>query len=233
MYISLPAVQNGVSIPLANPIDNQKGQLQIALCDILYHPLWTNIGEAHGNDTFLVGKAEKTHQRIPAGYYSVCMLNKEIFEPLKASLTLNTATGYLKLIPGINQVKPLRGLAETLGLTPETGQGNKLPSLAPHKEFSVHLNELNTSGNIPPTVLRMVPVKKEKFNSGRTESFAQLQYKPLRAGPITELTISVLDSSGYIINIGYLSLTLHIAHMHNGGCIRPWTIQTMHDDWTC
>ena len=59
-------------------------------------------------------------------------------------------------------------------------------------------------------VLRTMPVKDKEFNSGRPKEFVKLQYKKLRCGHITEFTVSVLDPSHQIVDIGYLSVVLHL-----------------------
>ena len=77
MYITLPNIRNGETVELTHALDNSKGDLQIALCEILYYPQWINIGPPLENDTYLVGKTER--KKIPPGYYNICTLHEEIF----------------------------------------------------------------------------------------------------------------------------------------------------------
>lgn len=64
---------------LLNAIENSVKQLEVALYDITYHPQWTNISTAEGNNKILLNK-------ISDRYYSVCT---EILKPFGASITLN------------------------------------------------------------------------------------------------------------------------------------------------
>ena len=204
-------------MPLRQTIDNRAGQLKVALCDILYHPLWKNISAEMGNNKFLVNGVPHL---IPDGYYSMCALHEEIFKPLGMSLTLNPGNGRLTMgSPTLKEVLLIQGLAATLGFNPQaitllaeqSAYAPKLPCLVPNKELYVHLADISSSENIPQSnVLRTLPVKEERFNSGRAESFTQLQYKKLQLGLITGFTISVLDAAGRPVHIGYMSVTLHI-----------------------
>lgn len=216
MYITLPGITSGEAVQLTHAIDNTSGQLEVALCDITYLPQWTNINVSN-NKLFVGG----TRSQITDGYYSVCSLNDEVFKPLGAELKMNDSNGTVVLINnGRNTLRLGRPLARTLGMSPDeikpttTVTGTKLPDLVPYRELFIHLGQVSTTYNIqgghPSTILRAVPVKTEKYNDGRTESFSPRQYKRLTQGNIPELIISVLDINHNPVNIGYLSLTLHI-----------------------
>ena len=218
MYITLPNIRNGETVELPHVLDNCAGHLEIALCEILYYPQWMNIGPPLDNDIYFVRTTER--KKIPPGYYNICTLHEEIFEPLGAELALNEANGIVKVTGGKTAMTLGKGLAKTLGfhkrfdLTTTPQLGYQLPSLVPHRELCVILDQISTTDNIllnkPSTVLRTVPVKDEKYNSGRTETFSSLQHKKLQTGSISNLKISVLDVKGQFIDIGYLSIVLHV-----------------------
>ena len=76
----------------------------------------------------------------------------------------------------------------------------------------MHLAEVSSSDNLhnghPSTLLRSVPVRNEKWGSGRTETFHVLQYKRLSSGPVSQLTISLRDTKR--LPFEYINATLHI-----------------------
>ena len=191
-------------------------------CNVLMR--WTNISAARHN-TQLLGVLDYSDYIIPDGYYSVCLLNDEFFKPNGISLTQNESNGMLILNAVEKDVKLYETLAITLGfaigditLIKSTFDGDTLPDLVPYKELCIHLDQISTTGNIqlesPSTLLRSIPVKNEKYNSGRKESFSTLQNKKLKRGIISDLKISVLDVKHQPVHIGYLSVTLHI--INNG-----------------
>ena len=156
---------------------------------------------------------------IPDGYYNVCELDEEAFRPLGAELSLHDPTGRLQLSAKKRLVLN-GGLAELLGFSRETiGSGqshiaDEPHRLAIHPEIYVHLAEVSTSENIqngrPSTLLKSVPVENERCGGGRTETFPVLQYKRLGSGPLSQLTLTILDTSGRNIDFDYLSAVLQI-----------------------
>jgi hypothetical protein len=232
MYVTLTDIQNGGIVPLQYPLDNSQGELEVALCEIVYYPRWVNISPALGNDKLSV---DKTQRRVRSGYYSICSLNEDVFRPIGASLGLNHATGRVRAMGGsIHAVKLLGGLARTLGFSAPITlsannylEGNELPRLVPHKELYVKLDQVSTSGNIlgglPSTLLRSVPVGHEQLNCGATVTFNFQQYRPLCAGPISDLKVGVYDTKGNLVDLGYLSVTLHI---RDGRLGRTWDAQS-------
>ena len=156
---------------------------------------------------------------IPDGYYNVCELDKEAFWPLGAELSLHTPTGRLQ-ISSKNHLALNRELAKLLGFSQERFEPGKShiadePNrLAIHREICVHLAEISTSENLhngrPSTLLKSVPVENEMCGGGRTESFLVLQYKRLASGPLSQLTLTILDMSGRKLGFDYLSAVLHI-----------------------
>ena len=112
------------------------------------------------------------------------------------------------------------GLAKLLGISREIFEpgkeytADKPHRLAVYREIGVHLAEVSSSDNLhngnPSTLLRSVPVEKEKCGSGRTETFHVLQYKRLSSGPVSQLTISLRDTKGKRLHFEYINATLHI-----------------------
>ena len=157
--------------------------------------------------------------RIPDGYFNVCELNEEVFEPFGAELHLHTPTDRLQMSSRKRLVLN-RGLAKFFWFTRDEVEPGKRyiadepHRLAIHREICVHLAEISTSDNLhngrPSTLLRSVPVKNEKCGGGRTETFPVLQYKRLASGAVLQLTLTVLDVSGKKLSFNYMSATLHI-----------------------
>lgn len=215
MYVILSDVQK---VLLPRCLHNQDGMMEIALCEITYYPHWYNICADLRNNIIWINEKKI---KIPDGYYNVCELNNEVFEPHSIKLDLHTPTGYLRLKnKNTAQLVLSENLAELLGFSTtdiapgKTVLGNKHPNLAIYKELNVHLEEISTSENMfngmPSTLLRSIPIENEKCGGGRTKTFSTLQYKKLMNGDFSELRINVLDRHGKKLNIEYLSITLHI-----------------------
>ena len=113
-----------------------------------------------------------------------------------------------------------RGLADLLGFSREffePGQSHiadKPHCLITHREICVHLAEVSTSENLhngrPSTLLKSIPVENERCGGGRTETFPVLQYKRLASGPLSQLTLTILDTGDRKLGFDYLSAVLHI-----------------------
>ena len=54
------------------------------------------------------------------------------------------------------------------------------------------------------------PLENERCGGGRTETFPVLQYKRLVSGPLSQLTLTILDTGGRNLDFDYLSAVLHI-----------------------
>ena len=189
--------------------------LEVALCELTYYHRWFNIGAELLNNKVSDGG---TVLDIPDGYYNVCELDEEACRPLGAELSLHDPTGRLQL--SAEKLLDLNGgLAKLLGFSRRTfGPGeshiaDEPQRLAIHREIYVHLAEVSTSENIhngcPSTLLKSIPVENERCGGGRTEAFPVLQYKRLASGPLSQLTLTILDTSGRYIDFDYLSVVLH------------------------
>ena len=140
---------------------------------------------------------------VPDGYYNVCELSEDVFQPLGAELNLHAQNGRLHLSTKKRLVLN-SGLSKLLGFSGDRFEPGKTyiagepHRLAVYREIYVHLAEVSSSDNLhnghPPTLLRSVSVENEKCGSGRTEAFPVLQYKRLSSGSVSQLTISLRDT---------------------------------------
>ena len=210
MYVTLTDFQNGepVSVP-----GTACGGLEVALCELTYYHRWLNISAMLGNGIF----DGHTVLGIPKGYYNVCELDKEAFRPLGAELILHAPTGRLQTSSKKRLVLN-RGLADLLGFSREMFEpGQNHIADEPHRlitnrEICVHLAEVSTSENLHngrlSTLLKSIPVENERCGGGGTEIFPVLQYKRLASGPLSELTLTILDTGGRNLGFDYLSAVI-------------------------
>ena len=196
------------------------------MCEVTYYHQWRNISAAIKNNQVstytsggLVPDMWGKTTTVPDGYYNVCELNADMFQPLGAELNLHTPPGRLQLSMKKRLVLN-SGLAKVLGFSRdrfepgETYIAGEPHRLAVYREICVHLAEVSSSDNLhnghPSPLLRSVPVENERCGSGQTETFPVLQYKRLSSGPVSQLTISLRDTSGRRLSFESLSATLHI-----------------------
>ena len=110
MYITLNGIQNGEPVYLAKTLSARaSAELEVALCELTYYHRWYNISSAHENIEVVNGEHVT---RIPDGYYNVCELNEDVFEPLGVELHLHTPTGCLHVC------EKTSGLKQRAGQTP-------------------------------------------------------------------------------------------------------------------
>ena len=141
-----------------------------------------------------------------------------MFQPLGAELNLHATTGRLQL-SGKKRLVMNNRLARLLAFARDTFEHGKTyttdepHSLTVHRKICVHLGEVSSSDNLhngcPSTLLRYVPVKNEPCGAVG-QRLSVLQYKRLVSGPISQLTLSVKDSSGKGLDFDYISTTLDI-----------------------
>ena len=147
-------------------------ELEVALCGLTYNHRWYNISSAHKNNEVVNGEHVS---KIRDGYYNVCELNEDVFEPLGAELYMHTPTGRLQMSSRKRLVLNRR-LAKLIGFARDEFEPGKTyiadepHRLAIHREICVHLAEISTSDNQhnghPSTLLRSVPVENEKCGGG-------------------------------------------------------------------
>ena len=184
-------------------------------CELTYYHCWLNISAEIKNSIF----DGHTVLGIPKGYYNVCELDKEVFLPFGAELSLHAQTGRLQ-ISSKKRLVLSRELADLLGFCREMFEPGQIHiadephRLITHREICVHLAEVSTSENLhnghPSTLLKSIPVGNERCGGGRTETFPVLQYKRLASGPLSQLTLTILDTGGRNLGFNYLSAVLNI-----------------------
>ena len=212
MYVTLTDIQNGEPVSVPGTVC---GGLEGALCELTYYHRWLNISAELENGIF----DGHTVLGIPKGYYNVCELDKEAFRPLGAELSLHAPTSRLQI--SSKKCLVLNGtLAKRLGFSREMFEPGQIHiadephRLITHREICMHLAEVRTSENIhngrPSILLKSVPVENERCGGGRTETFPVLQYKRLASGPLSQLTLTILDTGGRKLGFDYLSAVLHI-----------------------
>ena len=113
-----------------------------------------------------------------------------------------------------------RGLADLLGFSLEFFEpsqshiADKPHRLITHREICVHPAEVSTSENLhngrPSTLLKSIPFENERCGGGRIKTSPVLQYKRLSSGPLSQLTLTILDTGGRKLGFDYLSAVLHI-----------------------
>ena len=162
MYVTLTAIQNWepVSVP-----GTACGGLEVALCELMYYHRRLNISAKLENGVF----DGLTMLGIPKGYYNVCELDKEAFQPLGAELSLHAPTSRLQISSKKKRLVLDPRLANLLGFSLEFFEPNqshiavKLHRLFTQREICVHLAEVSTSENRhnrhPSTLLKSIPVE--------------------------------------------------------------------------
>ena len=169
MYITLTGIQNGEPVYLdrnlpvsAVPLEHTSAceGLEVALCELTYYHRLKNISAALGNNEV---PTKDSTASIRDGYYNVCELTNEIFEPLGAELSLHAPTGRLQLSakkrPALNcRLAQLLGFSRATFEPGKTYNADEPHRLVVHREILVHLAEVSTSENLhngrPSTLLR-------------------------------------------------------------------------------
>ena len=79
MHVTLTDVQNGEPVYLTRSL---LGGLEVALCNLTYYHQWYNISAALKNNQVSNGHTTT----VPDGYYNVCELSEEVFQPFEPNL---------------------------------------------------------------------------------------------------------------------------------------------------
>ena len=92
MNITLTRIQNGESFSLAKTLSAcASAELEVALCRLTYYHQWYIVRAALDNHKI----GENGHTTLVSdGYYNVCELNEEVFQPLAAGLHLHAPIGH-------------------------------------------------------------------------------------------------------------------------------------------
>ena len=184
MHVTLTDLQNGEPAYLARSLSVPAGGLEIALCELTYYHQCHNISAPLKNNQVSNGQTTT----VPDGYYNVCELSEDVFQPFGAELNLHATTGRLQLSTkkrlvlnsGLAKLLGFSGDRFELGKTYIAGEPHRL---AVYRKICVHLAEVSSADNLRRSMLlRTVPVENEMYGSGRTETFPALQYKRLSSG---------------------------------------------------
>ena len=220
MFHTLSNVQRGEAIPLLRCIDNRDGCLSIGLRSITFAAGWYNIEKGEKFSWKNTGGSEET-LTIPPGLYGFDRL-QEVLKGASHTLTVCGENGLITLTvaPGW-EILLSDGLLALLGLDDGLGgvwldagvyTGDRPVNFATRQMLWVHLEELNTSGNIadgaPSTLLACVGLGRHAFGDINTVRRECPEFKRLRDGTISELKVSIRDAHGKISN---QDLPIHVA----------------------
>ena len=225
MFHTLSNVQRGEAIPLLRCIDNRDGHLSIGLRSITFAAGWYNIekGEKFSWKSTRRGDLEPPEESltIPPGLYGFDRL-QEVLKGASHTLTVCGENGLITLTvaPGW-EILLSDGLLALLGLDDGLGgiwldagvyKGDRPVNFATRQMLWVHLEELNTSGNIadgaPSTLLACVGLGRHAFGDINTVRMECPEFKRLRDGTISELKVSIRDAHGKVSN---QDLPIHVA----------------------
>ena len=229
MFHTLSNVQSVEAIPLLRCIDNRDGRLAIGLRSITFAAGWYNIekGEKFSWKNTGRGDLEPPEESltIPPGLYGFDRL-KEVLKGASSSpthtltacgenglITLTVAPGWAILLS--DGLLALLGQDDGLGgvwLDDGVYMGDRPVNFATRQMLWVHLEELNTTGNItdgaPSTLLACVGLGRHAFGDINTVRMECPEFKRLRNGTISELKVSIRDAHGEISN---QDLPIHVA----------------------
>ena len=88
--MTLTDLQNSEPAYLARSLS---GRLEVALCELTYYHQWYNISAVLKNKQVSDGHTTT----IPDGYYNVCELSEDVFQPLGADLHFHAPNVRLQL----------------------------------------------------------------------------------------------------------------------------------------
>ena len=88
MYVTLTDIQNSEPAYLTRSLSVPADGLEVALCELTYYHQWRNISAALKNNQVstytsggLVPDMWGKTTTVPDGYYNVCELNEDVFQP--------------------------------------------------------------------------------------------------------------------------------------------------------
>ena len=208
MFHTLSNVQRGEAIPLLQCIDNRDGRLAIGLRSITFASGWYNIEKGEKFSWKNTGSAVEESLTIAPGLYGFDRL-QEVLKGASHTLTVCGENGLITLTvaPGwtillSDGLLALLGLDDGLGgvwLDDGVYTGDRPVNFATRQMLWVHLEELNTSGNIadgaPSTLLACVGLGRHAFGDINTVRMECPEYKRLRDGTVGELKVSIRDAS--------------------------------------
>jgi len=220
MFHIITNVQRGDPISLQQYIDNRDGNLSIGLKSITYTVGWYNIEQ--GTLSWRINGGNVSTRSIPPGLYGFAQL-KEALKGDTHTLEVNKENGIITLtVAEGHEILLSDGMLKFLGLDDGLGgtwldagvyTGDHAINFTPLQMLWVYLEELNTSKNYingaPTTILTNIGLQLHTYGDINTSQINFPEYKRLRVDTVSELTISIRDSEGKIIdNHG---LPIHVA----------------------
>lgn len=227
MHHTLTEVQRGESVPLQQYIDNRDGHLCIGLNSITFAVGWYNIEQGETFSWRSTGEAAET-LNIPPGLYGVVQL-QETLEGASPSpthtLEENRVNGLITLtVASGREVLLSDGLLTLLGLDDGLGgvwldagvyTGDRPINFIARQTLWVHLGEINTAENIvdgaPSSLLTSIGLGSHAFGDICTVRVDYPEYKRLRFDTVSELSVTIRDATGRVINNHNLPIHVSLA----------------------
>ena len=220
MYITITDLNDN---KIYNGIDNDSGNLHVALCEISYSVNWLNISEKLKNNK--VSETGGKTITIPDGYYDFCTLAKIAFKPFDISAELNEAN----LLVTLKFPKPSASYTLSPNLKTMLGFGNlfgkivtgtKPINMGVNKSLYLYLNELNTTENLlngkPSNLLEIISTERPSYCEIETKEYISHRYKRLMKGFFENLNLSITNEKGDLINFNDVVIVLQIIPYKNG-----------------
>ena len=217
MFHILTNVQTGAAVQLQQYIDNRGGDLRVGLRSLTYTVRWYNIQTPADFAWMPVGAVVAgnpwTRVVIPAGLYDFDMLADLIsgeiatlsVNRVNGLVTFDVAEGYLVRLD--DSLGAVLGLDDGLGgnwLREGVYTGDRPVDLSRTKTVRVFLEEINTTHNAlngaPSSLLSVVGIEGKAFGDIATVQFSNPEFKRLREGAVTELSLRIEDDQGQRIS---------------------------------
>ena len=225
MYITITDLNDN---KIYNGIDNNLGNLHVALCEISYSVNWLNISEKLKNNK-ISEKGGRTIT-IPDGYYNFCTLAKIAFTPFNIIAELNEAnllvtlkfpkppTSYtlspnLKTMLGFHK-KFEKGISIEIFGFEKIITGTKPINMGVNKSLYLYLNELNTTENLlngkPSNLLEIISTERSSYCERENKEYISPRYKRLTKGFFENLNLSIRNEKDDFIDFNDLVIVLQI-----------------------
>ena len=202
---------------LQKPIDNRGGCLRVGLRSITFTVGWYNILKdeyVHLSDRSIVSLVNTdVFGKIYPGLWTFEQLENYLKVTFKdLTLSLDEVTGRANVIPTKGDIKITEGLLQILGFERTHGPfkagqaevGQRPVNFSPNRLLFVHLEQLNTVKNVlngaPSSLLAVVAVGGWAYGDIKWYVFPNPEFKLLRQGTISELSLTIKDERGNVID---------------------------------
>ena len=196
---------------LQKPIDNRDGCLRVGLRSITYTVGWFNVTK---NEQVISSNGARSV--VHPGLWTLQQLRLHLSSSFKdLILTPDETTGLLQLDvqPAQGNVQFSEGLLQLLGFEQTHGlfqagregyRGRRPVNFSPNRLLFIHLEQLNTTENAlngaPSSLLAVVAVEGWAYGEIKTSVFPNPAFKSLRQGTLSELSLSIKDYRGNVID---------------------------------